>query len=157
VIILLWITLACGLLGLARLRVRGLVAIGGGILVLAILGGGALRVFTGASPLAAFMLPFMLLGFFGQLVGANLLPGADHPFVVQAEDELRALPPDRRRAHITTRIVGGGLVFVLGCGMTAVSLAIHAGVVVVATGAIAGGLFMMTTPLIAIVRMRMAR
>jgi hypothetical protein len=157
VIILFYILLACGLLGLLRLKVRGVVAVGLGVLTLAILGGGALLIFTGASTLAGIMLAIMLLSFFAQLVGANLMVGANHPFVVHAEEELRALPPDRRKAHIAKRVIGGIALTIFGAAMTALSLAIHAGVVVVATGAIAGGLFMMFTPLIASVRLRVAR
>ena len=41
--------------------------------------------------------------------------------------------------------------------MTALSLAIHAGVVVVATGAIADGRFMIFTPLIASIHMHVGR
>ncbi len=156
-IILLWVVFGCGVLGLARLKVRGLVAVGGGFLVLAILGGGALLVFTGAGTLAGILLAIMLLGFFGQLIGANLMVGANHPFVVHAEEQMLALPPDRRRAYIAKRVIGGIALTLFGGAATAASIAIGGPVVVVATGAIAGGLMMMATPLIASIRMRVQR
>jgi hypothetical protein len=154
VIVLFYILLACGFMGLLRLRAKHWVLASNTILVLALLGGGALLFFTGASSLAALMVPLMLFGFFGQLVGANLLPGADHPMIVAAEAELRALSPSGRAAHIAKRFIGGILLVAIGGGLTALSIAILPQGAVVATGAIAGGLFMMTTPLIASIRLR---
>lgn len=155
-LVLFGVLFVCGLLGLLRLKVRGVVAIGGGILVLALLGGGAILYFTGAGMLAGVLGGLMLVAFFGQLIAANLLPDANHPWVVAAEDELRALPPERRRRHILVRMIAGIGLTLFGAVMTALSMAIHAGVVVVATGAIAGGLGMMVTPILAAIRMRAA-
>ena len=155
VIILWWILLACGLLGLARLKVRGLVAVGGGILTLALLGGGALLVFTGAGTLGGLMLAVMLVSFFGQLIAANLMVDANHPFVLQAEEQLRALPPERRKSHIAKRIAIGIVMLALGGVLTVAAIAIGAGrVVVVPTGLIAVGLFSISTPLIASISLR---
>ena len=155
VIILCWILIACGLLGLARLKVRGLVAVGGGILSLALLGGGALLVFTGAATLGGIMVAIMMLGLFGQLIASNLMVGANHPFVVNAEEQLRALPPEKRKLHIAKRIIVGLVMLALGVALTVAAIAIGAGrVVVVPTGLIAVGLFSIATPLIASIRLR---
>lgn len=148
------VLLVCGLFGLLRLRVRHMVLAGNSISILAVLGGGAILGFTNGGAIAALTVVPLMLGFFGQLVASNLLPGADHPFVVAAERELLALPPALRARRIAKRLVIGLVITVVGLAATAASIAIGGHTVVVAGGAIAGGLAMMTTPLIATARIR---
>lgn len=156
-IILLWIMLACALLGLLRLRVKGMVAVSGGVMSLAILGGAALLVFTGGGTLAAVVIPIMLAGFFGQLIAANLLPGPPHPFVAAVEQQMRTMTVAQKSGFTIKRVVGGLVLVAVGIGLTVLSIGIGAGrVAVVPTGAILAGLMSMTTPLVASIRLRVS-
>lgn len=144
---------ACGVLGLLRLRVRGTTVIGGGILVLAMLGGGVILLVTGASGLAWIAILVYLAAFFGQLLGTALLPGRPHPFLVEAEQKLLAVPRSRRARYLATRLIGGAALVVIGAAATIASMAMG-GVVVVAWGAVVGGCFMIAMPMIAALRLR---
>jgi hypothetical protein len=145
----------CGLLGLLRLKVRGMTVLSCGLLALAAGGGAAATALFDAGPLWV-ALPTILctLGLFGQLFATNLLPGSNHPFVVGAEAELAAMAPARRRRHVVVRVGAGIAVSAVAVLGTLASLLWAGGpVVTVFTGAFAAGLMIAMTPLIASVRL----
>jgi len=149
-----------GLLSFLRLRrLRGVTFLTCSLL--------ALGVAAGISGLALFELnpvwavaPTLLsvLGFFGVLVGTNLLPDSNHPLVVAAEERLRGLAARKRRVHMATRVFGG--LFLSGAAVigTVVSHTVTApGAFYTAyVGAFAVGLIATALPLIAAARLSTA-
>jgi hypothetical protein len=145
-----------GLLGLFRLRRRGMTIISAGLGVLAAgTGVASIALFDGQRLVLLVPTALCLLGTFGQLVAANLMPDADHPWILAAEARLRALAPARRVSHVLMRVG-------IGLGASAIALGasvwnIHHGPgrwVPVYTGGVAMGLIFSALPLIAMFRVR---
>ncbi len=150
-----------GFLGLLRLRVRGVTILSCSLLVLGASGAtAALALGMDVGPACA-LIPAMLslLGFFGQLVGTNLLPDSNHPFVVDAETRLRSLPRERRRRFLAWRLLAGLFLSAVAVAGTIGSylLASPGGIYWVYTGSLAFGLIVAATPFIAAVRVAAGR
>ena len=147
-----------GLMGLARLRVRGFVVFSVLILVLALLGGGAFLVIDGAAGVGGPLAALLMCGAVAQMIAVNVMPGKPHAFVLHAEHEYYALPRNKRRAFLVRRIAGGFALFLVGIAATVGSVVLAVavgGVAVVAVGAIVGGASMMLMPLIIAARVRL--
>jgi len=154
-ILLSGVAAAAGLLSLLRLGVRGVTFVTCALLALdATVGISALFLFD-AHP-AWMVLPTLLcvLGFWGLLLGTNLLPDANHRLVTTAEDTLRSLPAPKRRVHVLTRALAGLLLAAVALVASGVSYAMAApgGLYTAYVGALALGLIGSALPIIAAAR-----
>jgi len=142
------IALFAGLLALLRAfvfappRRSPLVPIAIGVLVIAMLPG-ALLLWISSRLLGDGVEAFLLLAAFGLFVASNLAPGPAHPFIAEVEERLARATPGRRRAHLALRIVGGAALFLAGVVATAISASMGGSVMIVFTGAMAGGIVIM--------------
>lgn len=140
-----------GAIGLSRLRIRRMTILSSSICALGAAAGFASLAFLDVAPLLA-AIPALLcaLGVFGQLVATNLLPDANHPFVVGADEYLSALSPRRRR-----RYVGGSMLLGFGVAVASVvAMVALDGDLASYMGLFITGLFIAALPFIAFVRMR---
>ncbi|MCA9608780.1 MAG: hypothetical protein KC619_24420 [Myxococcales bacterium] len=149
----------CGLLGFLRFRVRFATVLTCSLLALEATAGLASLAFFDVNPVwVAGPTLLGILGFFGVLVGTNLLPDSNHRLVVAAEERLRGLPAGRRRAHVAIRVAGGlGLAAVAVVGTVASHFLAFSGTYYTAyVGTFATGLIAATVPLIAAIRLSAA-
>ena len=147
---------ASGVLSLLRLVVPIVTFVTGSLLVLCAATGITGLVLLDAGPLWPLAASLVsLLGFWGILVGTNLLPDANHRLVVTAEQTLRSLPAAKRRTHVLTRVLAGVLLAVVAVVATGVSYAFAApgGLYAAYVGTLALGLIGSVLPLIAAARL----
>lgn len=144
-----------GLLGFLRLKVRAMTILSCSLLgVFAGAGGAGLAFLDLSRPCVVVPTVLCTLGLFGQLMTTNLLPDSNHPFIVQAEAQLRALTPDQRRRHLVLHLGAGLGLATIGVLGTFASLFLTDGPVFkVFTGAFAFGLIVAVVPLTAAVRL----
>jgi len=154
-IVLFAVSALAGLLSFLRLRFRGVTLLTCSLLALGAGGGiGALLLFETHPVWMVVPSLLSLVGFFGLLVGTNLLPDANHPWVVAAEDRLRSLPPAKRRVHVVTRVAAGILLAAVAAIGTAASyvMASPGSIYTAYVGALALGLILIALPIIASAR-----
>ncbi len=94
---------------------------------------------------------------FGLAMGANLMPGAPHPFVREYERKVNALPASERAGWLRKRILLGAALCLLGIGLTAATMFSGLPVGVVFTGLIVVGFFTGGVALVVSVRRTVER